>query len=1337
MPSAELKMPRPLVSCIMPTADRRAFVGRAVEYFLRQEYAETELIVVDDGADAVDDLVPAGGDGRVRYFRLDKKLTVGAKRNYACERARGEIVAHWDDDDWHAPRRLSYQVAELTGAGADACGIQSLLFYDARRIGGGGGAWQYLYPARQKFWLSGSSLCYRRAFWERNRFQEINVGEDARFVWNARGARLHALTDSTFHVGIIHGRNVSPKRTGGAYWKRYPAEKVRELLGTDAEFYDALRERDETEAATRNSKAATPAATRAPSATRAPAAPNAARPARVVGARRAASTVASARRDDATPAAKRTATAAPEVEAVAPGVEAAVSGVEGGKDAPAALVAAAYGVGDILRVTPLVRALSRLGYAVDVLVAPDYAETAALLEGAPEIRRLIRYDNFRASRGARPVAGLDARGYELAAFTLWGAPLKRWVRARRVFEFGQREWLRDGDSASIEKIARAAGWEGEMPAPFAVASDRRFDLPPGTVALHPGCKPDWPWKKWHGFDELARMFPSVVVVGTPSDLENGATYFRRAFEWPAHARSFVGELNLQDTAALLSECAALVSNDSGLMHLGVAVDTPTFGVFGITSPAREAVRSPQLIAVTKGLPCEAACRAGKWGRRDCDRHLECLKTLTAAEVFARVRERVPEVGRLELSRLELTGEANAPASSGVEAAGVASSDVERPQVAASGVASSVVASLGVASSSSALNGPRGESGQGAVVTAETRIKAGAQIKEGARSVGGDGMEELSVAYYGYVFDASGYGHAARAYIHALHAAGVRLAVVPLANRTPQVRDELVESLAGRDASAADFHLFHGIPPQWAARAFPLRNAIGMTVWETDAMPSQWRNALNHVLEVWLPCEHNVSVFRPALERPVFKLPHPLLPRHFNGDAVRDPEAFLRVAPGDFVFYSLFEWQQRKSPHELIETYLREFSDDAGPVLVVKANPGAAAAAAQTLEQARARTKSGARVELRCEAWSDAEIDALHARGDCYVSLHRGEGWGYPLFEAAARGTPVVATNYSGPLEYLNEHDHALVRYRLAQVRQPYVYYSPRMRWAEPDCAHAAALMRQMYERRDEAKSRAHVAAERLRGEFSLEAVGEAARAQLTDLLRRTQPAKWQRIERAAHASRFAPAVPIPADWYDADYFERGLKSNWERGYTWELFSDLFTRTAAFLTETFTEAESFLDAGCAKGFLVRALRERGKDCVGFDHSEWAVERADESVRPHLVCAGADEVEFGRGFDMLVACSLFESLTEEQIHSFLSRARAWTRHAVFATIPSFADAADEAARARDDRDFSHITMRTRAWWREAFLAAGWRQDALHRTVERACQSHELPRRMNWDVYVYAPR
>jgi ADP-heptose:LPS heptosyltransferase len=111
-------------------------------------------------------------------------------------------------------------------------------------------------------------------------------------------------------------------------------------------------------------------------------------------------------------------------------------------------------------------------------------------------------------------------------------------------------------------------------------------MPRGTVALHPGCKPDWPWKKWHGFEDLAHRLPHVVVVGSPHDSDNARTYFARRFVWPSHVQDFAGALPLTNTAALISECAALVANDSGLMHLGVALGVPTFGIFGITSPVR-------------------------------------------------------------------------------------------------------------------------------------------------------------------------------------------------------------------------------------------------------------------------------------------------------------------------------------------------------------------------------------------------------------------------------------------------------------------------------------------------------------------------------------------------------------------------------------------------------------------------------------------------------------------------------------------------------------------------------------------------------------------------------
>jgi ADP-heptose:LPS heptosyltransferase len=308
-----------------------------------------------------------------------------------------------------------------------------------------------------------------------------------------------------------------------------------------------------------------------------------------------------------------------------------------------ALISAASGIGDMLRITPLIRVFAKLGYEVDVLLAPDYIDAVTLLEGAPEIRHVFHLSSSWCGNRQQRLDGLSQEIYDTATFTIWSLPLQRFVRARRIFTFEQSQWLRDGDIACVDKIARVVGWEGPLPAPFAVSSKRHFDLAPGSIALHPGCKPNWPWKKWHGFETLARLIPQVVIIGTAADLENQNTYFKRSFVWPQHAMNVVGKLSLQDTAALLKECAALVSNDSGLMQLGVTMGIPTFGIFGITSPHREGIPAQNMIPVTKGLPCEADCRQKTWGRRDCEHHLRCLQTLSAEEVFCRLTRECPGI----------------------------------------------------------------------------------------------------------------------------------------------------------------------------------------------------------------------------------------------------------------------------------------------------------------------------------------------------------------------------------------------------------------------------------------------------------------------------------------------------------------------------------------------------------------------------------------------------------------------------------------------------------------------------------------------------------------------
>ncbi len=1134
----------------MPTANRRPFIPSAIRLFFAQDYPNKELLIIDDGAESIADLIPS--DPRVRCLRHEPALSVGSKRNLACKAARGEIILHWDDDDWYAPWRLAYQVEKLDWGGFDVCGLDRAFFVDARLEQ----AWEYVYRNTSLPWLCGATLCYRKSFWENHRFADVSLGEDTHFVFGARDARIAALEDNRFFVARIHAANSSPKRPRGGLWETRPIDAVRSIVGSEWEAY---------------------------------------------------------------------------------------FGGQGGLPMPAsckvgtALISAASGIGDILRVTPLVRAADQLGYDVDVLVSPDDPDAAELLRGAPQIRRLITYPDVLTNRAAHRIAELEGQQYDLATFTYWSAPLSKYVAAQHRYTFDP-SWRCDGDIASVENIARAIGWQGELPAPFAMKSARRFDLLPATVAFHPGCKPNWPWKKWHGFDELAEFFSSVVVVGTPADLDNSRTYFGRPFRWPEHVRDFTGKLELRDTAALISQCAALVSLDSGLMHLGVALRVPTFGIFGITNPERECIPSPFMTPISKQLSCEPACRRDAWGRRDCEHHLQCLKTLTAEEVATRAAAALP-AGAIRCKRV------------------VPNSN-----------------------------------------------------------------ETITLNYYGEVFASSGYGQAARAYVHAFDAAGIRVHVIDTGARLHQVEDERIASLLGHDPHA-DFNLFHGIPSFWARAAYRVRNVIAMTVWEADQMPQIWRNPLSHAIDVWLPSAFTIDVFTRDLGRAPYRLPHALFPRP-NGAMPAYTHSQFGVEPADFVFYSIFEWQDRKNPHGLIEAFLKAFPDESDVVLLIKTSARFANEAQEVAEQLRVETQSPARVILWCESFDETRMQALHARGDCYVSLHRGEGWGYPLFEAAASGKPIVATAYGGPLDYLDTKRHWLVRYTLLPVSRPYFLYRPSMNWAEPDLDHAREGLRWVYEHRVEARAAAEEAAHELRTSFSLERIGEAAKARLIEL-KKARPQPKDAEDSEPQPLRTPVVLPIPGDWFDADYFEHGRKSNWSGGYAWSSFQGLFRETAALLHETFPEATSFVDVGCAKGFLVQALRERGLDARGFDHSEWAITNAQASVKPFLELASLDSMAYDdRSIDVVVAMSLFESLTEEQISQILLRARRWVRRALFATIP--------IQTAAVDRDLSHITMHEPQWWCDRFAEAGWRQDPTQSTVER----HPLPKRMKWGLYIFEP-
>jgi len=122
----------------MPTHNRRLFIPKAIEYFLYQYYPNRELIIIIDGTEPVSDLIP--DNPNIRYLYQDQMHSVGAKRNIACKNSNGEIIIHWDDDDWMADWRISYQVKNLLARQSDICGLSRLFFFNpAANLG-----WEYI-----------------------------------------------------------------------------------------------------------------------------------------------------------------------------------------------------------------------------------------------------------------------------------------------------------------------------------------------------------------------------------------------------------------------------------------------------------------------------------------------------------------------------------------------------------------------------------------------------------------------------------------------------------------------------------------------------------------------------------------------------------------------------------------------------------------------------------------------------------------------------------------------------------------------------------------------------------------------------------------------------------------------------------------------------------------------------------------------------------------------------------------------------------------------------------------------------------------------------------------
>jgi glycosyltransferase involved in cell wall biosynthesis len=126
----------PLVSVCTPTYNRRPFIPMMFECFKNQTYPahRIEWIIVDDGTDKIEDLIQASGISQIRYFRLEKKLSLGEKRNYMHTHAHGNIIVYMDDDDYYPPERISHAVERLSEDKTALCAGSSEIYIYFKHI---------------------------------------------------------------------------------------------------------------------------------------------------------------------------------------------------------------------------------------------------------------------------------------------------------------------------------------------------------------------------------------------------------------------------------------------------------------------------------------------------------------------------------------------------------------------------------------------------------------------------------------------------------------------------------------------------------------------------------------------------------------------------------------------------------------------------------------------------------------------------------------------------------------------------------------------------------------------------------------------------------------------------------------------------------------------------------------------------------------------------------------------------------------------------------------------------------------------------------------------------
>jgi glycosyltransferase involved in cell wall biosynthesis len=362
--------------------------------------------------------------------------------------------------------------------------------------------------------------------------------------------------------------------------------------------------------------------------------------------------------------------------------------------------------------------------------------------------------------------------------------------------------------------------------------------------------------------------------------------------------------------------------------------------------------------------------------------------------------------------------------------------------------------------------------------------------------------ELGVNVAGYAHSEKGVGEAMRSELRNLDAAGIPYVVNNFVDQFSDNREADVDTTRHNPYPINLVHVNADQVEHFAATNgvsyFQGRYNIGHWVWELSRFPDAWQRSFDYFDEIWVPTAFSQDAVARNAPVPVVRIPYSLSPRapttlargHFGWPSDR------------YVFLFIFDFSSyldRKNPLGLLRAFREAFTPADDVLLVLKCvHPEIAPQAwEQFCEAAHVPN-----VMIMSEVLPREEIDAMVQLADCYVSLHRSEGFGLTMGEAMSHGKPVIATGYSGNMDFMTAANSLAVRHRLIEIDRDHGPYKRGMVWADPDLDHAAELMRWVQANRERARALGERARADIRAQLAPATVGAQVRARLQHIAAR-------------------------------------------------------------------------------------------------------------------------------------------------------------------------------------------------------------------------------------------